>query len=62
MLFLQLLEWSEELQEWDRELQIKCTYNGIQLSQQKKNTRILVEKWNSDQNFIFILSETLAYL
>lgn len=33
MLFLQLPEWSEDLQEWNREMQIKCTYNGVQLSE-----------------------------
>nr|YP_009577507.1 Ycf1 [Nymphoides crenata]AZA07095.1 Ycf1 [Nymphoides crenata] len=33
MLLLQFPEWSEDLQEWNREMYIKCTYNGIQLSE-----------------------------
>jgi len=33
MLVLQLPEWSEDLQEWNREMHIKCTYNGVQLSE-----------------------------
>nr|YP_009040380.1 hypothetical chloroplast RF19 [Hyoscyamus niger]AGU46528.1 hypothetical chloroplast RF19 [Hyoscyamus niger] len=33
MLFLQLPEWSEDLEEWNREMHIKCTYNGVQLSE-----------------------------
>nr|YP_009184095.1 Ycf1 [Dendrobium chrysotoxum]ALN98106.1 Ycf1 [Dendrobium chrysotoxum] len=33
MLFFQSTEWDEDFQEWDRELHIKCTYNGVQLSE-----------------------------
>nr|YP_009573795.1 Ycf1 protein [Menyanthes trifoliata]AZA07268.1 Ycf1 protein [Menyanthes trifoliata] len=33
ILLLQFPEWSEDLQEWNREMYIKCTYNGIQLSE-----------------------------
>nr|YP_010131362.1 hypothetical protein RF1 [Swertia franchetiana]QPZ76205.1 hypothetical protein RF1 [Swertia franchetiana] len=33
MVLLQVPEWFEDLQEWNRELHIKCTYNGIQLSE-----------------------------
>nr|YP_009738905.1 photosystem I assembly protein Ycf1 [Gentiana apiata]QIC19220.1 photosystem I assembly protein Ycf1 [Gentiana apiata]UFP91376.1 photosystem I assembly protein Ycf1 [Gentiana apiata] len=33
MVLLQIPEWFEDLQEWNRELHIKCTYNGIQLSE-----------------------------
>ncbi|CAN4128548.1 unnamed protein product [Withania somnifera] len=33
MLFFQLPEWSEDLQEWKSEMHIKCTYNGVQLSE-----------------------------
>nr|QVL27049.1 hypothetical protein RF1 [Vitex glabrata] len=30
---LQLPEWSEDLQEWNREIHLKCTYNGVPLSE-----------------------------
>nr|QVL25478.1 Ycf1 [Gomphostemma lucidum] len=30
---LQLPEWSEDFQEWNKEIHIKCTYNGIPLSE-----------------------------
>nr|UEP17501.1 hypothetical chloroplast RF1 [Gentianopsis barbata] len=30
---LQVPEWFEDLQEWNRELHIKCTYSGVQLSE-----------------------------
>nr|YP_010216284.1 hypothetical protein RF1 [Gentiana zollingeri]UBR43127.1 hypothetical protein RF1 [Gentiana zollingeri] len=33
MVLLQIPEWVEDLQEWNRELHIICTYNGIQLSE-----------------------------
>nr|YP_010262102.1 hypothetical protein RF1 [Gentiana rubicunda]UIB41605.1 hypothetical protein RF1 [Gentiana rubicunda] len=33
MVLLQIPEWFEDLQEWNRELHIICTYNGIQLSE-----------------------------
>nr|YP_010386798.1 hypothetical chloroplast RF1 [Pleione limprichtii]UPO66552.1 hypothetical chloroplast RF1 [Pleione limprichtii] len=33
MLFFQSTEWDEDFQEWDREMHIKCTYNGVQLSE-----------------------------
>nr|WMD02760.1 Ycf1 [Galium trifidum] len=33
ILLLQFPEWSEDLQEWNREMHIKCTYNGVQLSE-----------------------------
>nr|YP_009441572.1 hypothetical chloroplast RF1 [Apostasia wallichii]BBB03161.1 hypothetical chloroplast RF1 [Apostasia wallichii] len=33
MLFFQLPEWYEDFKEWNREIHIKCTYNGIQLSE-----------------------------
>nr|YP_010040983.1 hypothetical protein RF1 [Craniotome furcata]QOZ41917.1 hypothetical protein RF1 [Craniotome furcata] len=32
---LQLPEWSEDLQEWNKEIHIKCTYNGIPLSERE---------------------------
>nr|AEX94034.1 hypothetical chloroplast RF19 [Androstephium coeruleum] len=33
MLLLQFPEWHEDLKEWNREMHIKCTYNGVQLSE-----------------------------
>nr|YP_010830458.1 hypothetical protein RF1 [Lappula monocarpa]WFF50172.1 hypothetical protein RF1 [Lappula monocarpa] len=33
MLLFQLPEWFEDLQEWNREVHVKCTYNGVQLSE-----------------------------
>nr|QDM58279.1 hypothetical chloroplast RF19 [Anemarrhena asphodeloides] len=33
MLLLQLPEWHEDLKEWNREMHVKCTYNGVQLSE-----------------------------
>nr|YP_010035656.1 hypothetical protein RF1 [Iphigenia indica]QQQ88239.1 hypothetical protein RF1 [Iphigenia indica] len=33
MLLLQLPEWVEDFKEWNREIHVKCTYNGVQLSQ-----------------------------
>nr|QXO03313.1 Ycf1 protein [Erythrodes blumei] len=33
MLLLQSPEWYEDLKEWNREKHIKCTYNGVQLSE-----------------------------
>nr|YP_010997394.1 hypothetical protein RF1 [Darlingtonia californica]UZS76920.1 hypothetical protein RF1 [Darlingtonia californica] len=33
MLLLQFPEWSEDLKEWNREMHVKCTYNGVQLSE-----------------------------
>lgn len=33
ILLFQFPEWSEDLQEWNREMHIKCTYNGVQLSE-----------------------------
>nr|QIQ22853.1 hypothetical chloroplast RF1 [Cistanche sinensis] len=33
ILLFQLPEWSEDFQEWDREVHIKCTYNGVPLSE-----------------------------
>lgn len=50
MLFLQLPEWSEDLQEWNREMHIKCTYNGVQLSETE-----FPQNWLSDGIQIKIL-------
>nr|YP_009698593.1 Ycf1 [Petalonyx linearis]QEJ85600.1 Ycf1 [Petalonyx linearis] len=33
MLLFQFPEWSEDLNEWNREMHVKCTYNGVQLSE-----------------------------
>nr|QGT34501.1 hypothetical chloroplast RF19 [Utricularia amethystina] len=33
ILLFQRPEWSEDLQEWNREMYVKCTYNGIPLSE-----------------------------
>ena len=33
MLFFQFPEWSEDLKEWNKEVHVKCTYNGVQLSE-----------------------------
>nr|YP_009896328.1 Ycf1.2 [Guiraoa arvensis]QKK42875.1 Ycf1.2 [Guiraoa arvensis] len=33
ILLFQSPEWSEDLKDWKREMHIKCTYNGVQLSE-----------------------------
>nr|YP_010536216.1 hypothetical chloroplast RF19 [Cryptochilus roseus]UYC28256.1 hypothetical chloroplast RF19 [Cryptochilus roseus] len=33
MLLFQIPEWDEDFNEWNREIHIKCTYNGVQLSE-----------------------------
>nr|QJS35324.1 hypothetical chloroplast RF1 [Calochortus venustus] len=33
MLLFQFPEWDEDLKEWGREMHVKCTYNGVQLSE-----------------------------
>nr|QHR85521.1 hypothetical chloroplast RF1 [Aeginetia indica]QHR85523.1 hypothetical chloroplast RF1 [Aeginetia indica] len=33
ILLFQLPEWSEDFQEWNKELHVKCTYNGVPLSE-----------------------------
>nr|BDY07904.1 Ycf1 protein [Lysimachia insignis] len=35
ILLLQFPEWSEDFKEWNREIHIKCTYNGVQLSERE---------------------------
>nr|YP_009764880.1 Ycf1 [Suriana maritima]QIS95157.1 Ycf1 [Suriana maritima]QIV68311.1 hypothetical protein RF1 [Suriana maritima] len=35
MLLFQSSEWSEDLKDWNREVHIKCTYNGVQLSEKE---------------------------
>nr|YP_010036035.1 Ycf1 [Impatiens alpicola]QQQ89347.1 Ycf1 [Impatiens alpicola] len=33
ILLLQVPEWSEDFKEWNNEMYVKCTYNGVQLSE-----------------------------
>jgi hypothetical protein len=33
ILLFQLPEWADDLQEWNREIHLKCTYNGVPLSE-----------------------------
>nr|YP_010146810.1 hypothetical chloroplast RF1 [Dioscorea quinquelobata]QQP01040.1 hypothetical chloroplast RF1 [Dioscorea quinquelobata] len=33
ILLFQFPEWGEDLKEWNREMHVKCTYNGVQLSE-----------------------------
>nr|YP_010878426.1 Ycf1 protein [Aristolochia littoralis]WHE25433.1 Ycf1 protein [Aristolochia littoralis] len=33
MLLFQSPEWYEDFKDWDREMHVKCTYNGVQLSE-----------------------------
>nr|YP_010214256.1 hypothetical chloroplast RF19 [Loranthus grewingkii]UBN08112.1 hypothetical chloroplast RF19 [Loranthus grewingkii] len=35
MLVFQFPEWSEDLNKWNREIHVKCTYNGVQLSERE---------------------------
>nr|ARK37799.1 hypothetical chloroplast RF19 [Hevea brasiliensis] len=35
ILFFQTPEWSEDLKDWSREMHVKCTYNGVQLSEKE---------------------------
>nr|YP_009540178.1 hypothetical protein [Lunaria rediviva]AYQ22181.1 hypothetical protein [Lunaria rediviva] len=35
MLLFQFPEWSEDLKDWKREMHVKCTYNGVQLSEKE---------------------------
>nr|QHN53071.1 hypothetical chloroplast RF19 [Droguetia iners] len=35
ILLFQIPEWSEDLKDWKREMHVKCTYNGVQLSEKK---------------------------
>jgi len=35
MLLFQFPEWSEDLKDWNREMHVKCTYNGVQLSEKE---------------------------
>ena len=33
MLLFQFPEWYEDWKEWNEEMHVKCTYNGVQLSE-----------------------------
>nr|YP_009517862.1 hypothetical chloroplast RF19 [Pseudostellaria longipedicellata]AYD72853.1 hypothetical chloroplast RF19 [Pseudostellaria longipedicellata] len=33
IVLFQLPEWSEDFKEWNKEMHVKCTYNGVQLSE-----------------------------
>ena len=35
ILFFQIPEWSGDLKDWSREMHVKCTYNGVQLSEKE---------------------------
>nr|YP_010700908.1 hypothetical chloroplast RF1 [Neustanthus phaseoloides]WCI20980.1 hypothetical chloroplast RF1 [Neustanthus phaseoloides] len=50
ILFFQFPEWSEDFRDWKREMYIKCTYNGVQLSE-----REFPKKWLTDGIQIKIL-------
>nr|AXT17972.1 Ycf1 protein [Allium ursinum] len=50
MLLLQFPEWYEDLKEWNGEMHVKCTYNGVQLSETE-----FPQNWLSDGIQIKIL-------
>nr|YP_009751699.1 Ycf1 protein [Hodgsonia heteroclita]QIT04432.1 Ycf1 protein [Hodgsonia heteroclita] len=35
MLLFQFPEWSDDLKNWNKEMHVKCTYNGVQLSEKE---------------------------
>nr|YP_010583608.1 hypothetical protein RF1 [Euphorbia pseudomollis]UGV22429.1 hypothetical protein RF1 [Euphorbia pseudomollis] len=35
ILFFQTPEWSDDLKNWGREMHVKCTYNGVQISEKQ---------------------------
>nr|YP_009504955.1 Ycf1 [Senna occidentalis]AWW14073.1 Ycf1 [Senna occidentalis] len=43
ILLFQIPEWSEDLKDWNREIYIKCTYNGVQLSEKEFPKKWLTE-------------------
>nr|UDH55188.1 Ycf1 protein [Amorpha californica var. napensis] len=50
ILLFQFPEWSEDFRDWNREMYIKCTYNGVQLSETE-----FPQKWLTDGIQIKIL-------
>nr|UOF70140.1 hypothetical chloroplast RF19 [Cerbera manghas] len=43
ILLFQSPEWSEDIEEWNREIHVKCTYNGVQLSETEFPQNWLIE-------------------
>nr|YP_009935639.1 Ycf1 [Saururus chinensis]QNS38040.1 Ycf1 [Saururus chinensis] len=43
ILLCQVPEWNEDFQEWNKEIHIKCTYNGVQLSETEFPKRWLID-------------------
>nr|QXU57493.1 hypothetical chloroplast RF1 [Geum rupestre var. rupestre]WEG90832.1 Ycf1 protein [[Taihangia] rupestris var. ciliata] len=43
MFLFQFPEWSEDLKDWNREMHVKCTYNGVQLSEKEFPKNWLIE-------------------
>uniref|UniRef100_UPI0030FDF873 hypothetical protein RF1 n=1 Tax=Anemopsis californica TaxID=108407 RepID=UPI0030FDF873 len=43
ILLCQVTEWDEDFQEWNKEMHIKCTYNGVQLSETEFPKRWLID-------------------
>nr|YP_009570246.1 hypothetical protein RF1 [Pisonia aculeata]QBC69096.1 hypothetical protein RF1 [Pisonia aculeata] len=43
VLLFQNPEWAEDFEEWNREIHIKCTYNGVQLSERAFPKNWLIE-------------------
>ena len=60
ILFFQIPEWSEDYRDWKRERYIKCTYNGVQLSEREFPQKKMANRWDSDKNSISFSSKTLA--
>nr|YP_009769732.1 hypothetical chloroplast RF19 [Mirbelia oxylobioides]QIT00434.1 hypothetical chloroplast RF19 [Mirbelia oxylobioides] len=50
ILLFQFPEWSEDFRDWNREMHVKCTYNGVQLSEKE-----FPKKWLTDGIQIKIL-------
>nr|YP_009771881.1 hypothetical chloroplast RF19 [Baphia racemosa]QIT02666.1 hypothetical chloroplast RF19 [Baphia racemosa] len=50
ILFFQFPEWSEDFRDWNREMYIKCTYNGVEVSETE-----VPPKWLTDGIQIKIL-------
>nr|YP_010512777.1 hypothetical protein Ycf1 [Machaerium brasiliense]UXL84184.1 hypothetical protein Ycf1 [Machaerium brasiliense] len=43
MLLFQFPEWSEDFRDWQKEMYIKCTYNGVQLSETEFPKKWLID-------------------
>ncbi|CAL5362940.1 unnamed protein product [Camellia sinensis] len=55
MLLLQFPEWSEDLNEWNKEMHVKCTYNGVQLSETELPKNWLIDGIQIKMLFPFCL-------